>query len=201
MNDLRECDSCAHIFKPTSDTDPCPECGSTAKVDHITITVEETVAVQDSVSIDMENVLTGRAGHIYHSENNTKHEEVKDFVERLVNTSCSFEDLMSEATVAKQVASECQTAKTTGITGTYYRGRAMDPSYSPTVKQVTSPPKDKISAGRYNRPNESVLYIARTERTAHIESTPEDSETVWLLEFNIEQPELTYIHLDTDFEE
>lgn len=201
MNDHRECNSCGHVFELTSDADPCPKCGSTAKVDHATITVKETVVTRDTVSIDMENVLTGRAGHIYHSKTSTKHEQVKEFVEHLVNTTRSFDDLRTEVPVAKKIASECRTAKTTGFTGTYYRGRAMDQSSNPTVEQVTSPPKGKVSAGRYNRADESVLYISRTEKTAHIESTPKDSETVWLLKFAIEQPELTYIHLDTDFEE
>lgn len=201
MNGRRECDSCGHVYRPASH-DQCPECGSTAKVDHVTITSEEQVTMQDAVSIDMENVLTGRFGRIYHSEENTIHEQVKEFVERLVNSNRSFDNLMSNSEVAKQVASECQAAKKTGFTGTYYRGRGMDRSSPPPVDKVTSPPVDKVTDdGRYHRADEHKLYISCTERTAHIESTPNDSETVWLIEFDITQPELTYIHLDTDFED
>lgn len=200
MDGPRECDSCGNVFEPTSGADPCPECGGTEKVNHVTVTCEENVAAQDTVKINMEKVLTGRDGLIYHSETNTKHEDVKEFVDLLANSNSSFEDVLQREEVAKIICSECEESKEIGLTGNYYRGRAMDQSPNPSVDQVTSP-KDDLSAGRYSRGNDPVLYASRTERTAHIESRPEESETVWLLEFDIEQPELAYIHLDTDFED
>ena len=163
--------------------------------------VEENVGAQDTVSIDMENILTGRTGHIYHSETNTIHQQVKEFVERLLSSTEYFDDFITDEAIAERIVSECRTAKTTGFSGSYYRGRAMNQSSAPPAEKLLSPPEHIDSTGRYNRADESVLYISRTERTAHIESTPRDSETVWLLKFDIEQPELTYLNLDTDFKE
>jgi hypothetical protein len=196
----RECKSCNEVFKVTGEDDLCPECGCKEKVDHYQRSVEEVMVTNDRVAIDMENVLTGRYGQIYHSESNTIHDKVKEFVEYLVNTTDSIEEV-SEGEFAQQILSECQAATKLGLAGTYYRGRPFEKSANPSVGEVTSPPREKVTPGRYNRSDEPVLYLSRTERTAHIESDPDGSKKVWLLEFAINRPDLEYIELDTDFEE
>jgi RES domain-containing protein len=133
--------------------------------------------VKGTLSVKVTRGRTGREGFNLINDRPTAHPDVQRFAMELcggIETPRKrwlrpswWRWWWLRRSIARLIREQIEAAASTGITGTFYRGRLFAPELTqPRSADLGLPPADRQGVGRYNESGSRVLYLARSPTVA-----------------------------------